>query len=156
MKIKKIIRRVAITSVSALSLIATSAISQVLNPVTLSTNFIPVSCTNPVPSTGWFVGGQKQCTLFATLNCVTNAAVPAGVGTASFTIDGSPDADPSTATYFSTTNILTITYNTTNPVSGYMVFDTSMFQSVRIGQMRNTGTNIVATNLNSNIKYFLK
>ena len=131
----------------AVSLLCLSTQAQVLNSVSLSSNSIPIAATNPVASTPWFVGGQKQCTLFVSVTPATNTVgVAVGTGSSTFTVSGSPAATGGTFYALNTNGSVTLTYNGTNTVSGYLVVDTTMFQQLEIASVSNTGTNLVWTN----------
>ena len=139
-------------SVFALSLITQA---QVLNTVTLGTNTMAVSTTNTAASSAIFVGGQKQCTVFFAVAPASNTvAIPAGTGSSTFTLAGSPDAAGGTFYTLNTNSTVTLTYNGTNQVNGYLVVDTSSFQQLQIVSMSNTATNLVWTNCT--VKYLLK
>lgn len=128
--------------------------AQVFNPISPSSNSIPVTYTNIVPSTPWFIGGAKQCTVYFNYNCYTNTGNTAGTGTKVFTIAGSPAPTGGTFYPYNTNGTCTVTDNGTNIVGNYITVDGTGFQQLEIWSEANTATNLVATN--KNYSYLLK
>ena len=140
--IKMIICGAAIAAVAALSATAQVAINMVPG-----TNTITALSTNTAASTVAFVGNQTSIGLFAAVTPTqlsTNA--PGGTGTAVFTLAGSPFQ---TGPFFTTTNTLTVTYNTTNQATGFINVTPGVFTFWEINSIANTATNLVLSSMNA-------
>lgn len=131
-----------------------TAQAQVFNPISPSSNNIPVLYTNSVPSAPWFIGGSKQCTVYFNYNCTTNTGNGAGTGTTVYTLAGSPNATGGTFYPYNTNGTCIITDVGTNTVGGYITVDGTGFQQLEIWSEANTATNMAPTNKVYN--YFLK
>jgi hypothetical protein len=128
----------------------------------LATNRVGVSYTNTVATSNLWVGADNL-SLYWSVKPVTNAAAPAGVGSAIFRFSVSPDSgfgntvytNSADYTFYTATGFdVTVTYNGTNLVSGWTNISTDGWRRLRLDSMGNTGTNLVLTNIA--LRYFWK
>lgn len=124
------------------------------------TNWLSASATNAtVTTTNAFCNGRLGALWLSFSGMTNNPSVPAGTGSLSVQVCGSPYAQtgpycpviysPSTTL----TNILTVPFNGTNLTTGYIVFDATALGSVEILGIWNTATNMVATNIVANFNW---
>ena len=119
----------------------------IVNPVNLATNTVPTNTTTTTDSGYITVGSRSTFNLFSSVTPTLNSTNGAGTGSLIQTVQGSPDATPTSGSLWFTAGYLTNTYSTTNPVTAYASFSVASFQSVKVSALNNTGTNLVATNL---------